>query len=175
MIPSHRSRGSAPDCASGLLPGLPRVVAPHPRELSPVARTACPASRSPYAAEVLGAASPEFSPRPWPSRSLQRAALPGSPLGAHMATRQDSFPGTGCWLAPPAQRETPRRHPESPQCTGSLLRGSLAITAPGLAPVSCQGLSGHTSGLLGLAGHPRQENADARIAVDRLACCSEGT
>ena len=30
------------------------------------------------------------------------------------------------------------------------------------------------SGLLGLSGHPCQENADARVAVDRLVCCSKG-
>jgi hypothetical protein len=152
MIPSDLSRGIAPDFASGLIPGLPRVVAPRPRELSPVALTAFPASRSPYAEEFLGAASPDSSPLPWPSRSLKRSALPCSPLGANMSTLQDSLHGTGCWFAPPSQRDTPLRHTGSPQCNGSLLRGSLAITATGLAPVSCQGLSGHTSGWLDEAG-----------------------
>jgi hypothetical protein len=151
MIPSDLSRGIAPDFASGLIPGLPRVVAPRPREISPVALTAFPASRSPYAEEFLGAASPDSSPLPWPSRSLKRSALPCSPLGAHMSTLQDSLNGTGCWCAPPSQRDTPLRHTGSPQCNGSLLRGSLAITATGLAPVSCQCLSGHTSGMLGVA------------------------
>ncbi len=148
MIPSDLSRGIAPDFASGLIPGLPRVVAPRPREISPVALTAFPASRSPYAEEFLGAASPDSSPLPWPSRSLKRSALPCSPLGANMSTLQDSLNGTGCWFAPPSQRDTPLRHTGSPQCNGSLLRGSLAITATGLAPVSCQCLSGHTSGWL---------------------------
>lgn len=120
-------------------------MAPRPREISPVARIAFPASRSPDAGECLGAAAPDASPLPWPSRSLQRSALPCSPLGAHMSTRQDSLDGTGCWFAPPSQRETPLRHTGSPPCHGSLLRGSLAITATGLAPVSCQCLSGHTS------------------------------
>lgn len=149
MIPSDLSRGIAPDFASGLIPGLPRVVAPRPREISPVALTAFPASRSPYAEAFLGAASPDSSPLPWPSRSLQRSALPCSPLGANMSTLQDSLNGTGCWFAPPSQRDTPLRHTGSPQCNGSLLRGSLAITATGLAPVSCQCLSGHTSVWLG--------------------------
>jgi hypothetical protein len=149
MIPSDLSRGIAPDFASGLIPGLPRVVAPRPREISPVALTAFPASRSPYAEEFLGAASPDSSPLPWPSRSLKRSALPCSPLGANMSTLQDSLNGTGCWFAPPSQRDTPLRHTGSPQCNGSLLRGSLAITATGLAPVSCQCLSGHTSAMLG--------------------------
>jgi hypothetical protein len=68
-----------------------------------------------------------------------------------MSTLQDSLDGTGGWFAPPAQRDTPRRHTGSPQCTGSLLRGSLAITATGLAPGSCQRLAGHTSMWLGAA------------------------
>ena len=134
---------------SGLIPGLPQVVAPRPREISPVALTAFPASRSPYAEEFLGAASPDSSPLPWPSLSLKSSALPCSPLGANMSTLQDSLDGTGCWFAPPSQRDTPLRHTGSPQCNGSLLRGSLAITATGLAPVSCQCLSGHTSAWLG--------------------------
>lgn len=159
MIPSDLSRGIAPDFASGLIPGLPRVVAPRPREISPVALTAFPASRSPYAEAFLGAASPDSSPLPWPSRSLQRSALPCSPLGANMSTLQDSLNGTGCWFAPPSQRDTPLRHTGSPQCNGSLLRGSLAITATGLAPVSCQCLSGHTMRLLG------SNRGDARFYV----------
>ena len=114
MIPSALSRGIAPDFASGLIPGLPRVVAPRPREISPVALTAFPASRSPYAEEFLGAASPDSSPLPWPSRSLKRSALPCSPLGANMSTLQDSLNGTGCWFAPPSQRDTPLRHPVTP-------------------------------------------------------------
>ena len=86
-----------------------------------------------------------------PSMAFAIAETLGSPLlpcGANMSTLQDSLHGTGCWFAPPSQRDTPLRHTGSPQCNGSLLRGSLAMTATGLAPVSCQCLSGHTSGLL---------------------------
>jgi hypothetical protein len=139
-----------PGCRlSGLIPGRPRGVAPRPPALSPVALTAFPASRSPAAGACFGAASPESAPLPWPSRARQRAALPGSPRGAHRSPRQDALDGTGGGCAPPAQRATPLRHPGSPPCTGSLRRGSLALTATGLAPVSCQCLSGHTNGWLG--------------------------
>jgi hypothetical protein len=134
----------------GLRPGLAPAVAPRPRALSPVALTACPASRAPDAGAFRGAASPESSPLPWPSRSLQRAALPCAPLGAHLSTRQDALAGPGGWCAPPSPRATPLRHTGSPPCHARLLRGARALTATGLAPVRCQCLAGHTSGWFGL-------------------------
>jgi len=42
------------------------------------------------------------------------------------------------------QRDTPLQHPQSPGSTGRLLRGSLAITPTGLAPVSKWQLARHT-------------------------------
>lgn len=132
----------------GLIPELTRPVEPRPREVSPVARTAFPASRSPYAEEFFGAATPDASPLPWPSLPLKSSALPCSPRGANMSALQDSLHGTGYWFAPPSRRDTPLRHTRSPRCNGSLLRGPLAITATGLSPASCPNLSGHTKALL---------------------------
>ena len=129
-----------------------------------MALTAFPAARSPSAGEVLGAASPASSPLPWPSRSLQRSALPGSPRGANMSTLQASLDGTGGWVAPPAQRDTPLRHTGSPQRNGSLLRGSLAMTATGLAPGSCQCLAGHTRGWLAAGILPQKRGS--RMVVE---------
>jgi hypothetical protein len=41
-------------------------------------------------------------------------------------------------FALPSQEDTALHHTRSPKCSGSLLRGSLAITTSGLSPVSHQ-------------------------------------
>ena len=71
------------------------------------------------------------------------SAPPGS-LAGNITTLQDSLHGTDGRLAPPSQRHTPLQHLRSPGSTGRLLRGSLVITATGLAPVSRWQLAGHT-------------------------------
>ena len=70
--------------------------------------------RSPYAEEFFEAAAPESSPLPWPSRSLKRSALPGSPCGANISTLQDSLHGTDCSFAPPSRSIAPLHHSTSP-------------------------------------------------------------
>lgn len=77
--------------------------------------------------------------------TLRGSALLCSPCGANLSTLQDSLYGTDRCFAPPSQRDTPLQHSQSPDCTGSLLRGSLAITTTGLSPVSKQCLSRHTN------------------------------
>ena len=47
-----------------------------------------------------------------------------------------------------SQEDTALHHTRSPRCSGSLLRGSLAITTTGLPPVSHQDLSRRTIWLL---------------------------
>jgi len=71
----------------------------------------------------------------------------GSPLSlsGRLSTLQDSLHGTDYRLAPPSRRDISLQHLQSPGSTGSLLRGSLAITTTGLAPASRQRLSRHTS------------------------------
>ena len=66
---------------------------------------------------------------------LSGSALPGS-LSGYITTLQDSLDGTDCCFELLSQEHTPLRHPQSPGSTGSLLCGSLAITATGLPPVS---------------------------------------
>ena len=150
MSPSDFSRGLGLDFAcTGLYQALPRAVDPRPREVSLVALMALPAFRSPYAGGFFEAARPESSPLPWPSRSLKRSAPSWSPCGANMSTLQDSLDGTDYGVALPSQEDTALHHTQSPRCSGSLLRGSLAITTTGLPPVSHQDLSRRTSGLLG--------------------------
>ena len=126
-----------------LIPRVTKDVGLRPRETSLVALPAFPTFRSPYAEEFLEAA-PESSPFPWLSPALTGSALL-CPLRANMTALQDSLDGADCCVAPPSRRDTPLQHPRSPGSTGSLLRGSLAITTTGLAPASCQCLSGHTS------------------------------
>jgi len=79
---------------------------------------------------------PGSAPLPWPSPSLNSSAPSCSPLGANISTLQDSLDVTGCCFAPLPQRVTSLQHIRSPRCTGCLLRGPLAVTTTGLAPVS---------------------------------------
>jgi hypothetical protein len=69
-----------------------------------------------------------------------RLSLRGSallcPLRVNLTMLQGSLDGTDYWFAPPSRRDTPLQHPRSPGSTGSLLRGSLAMTATGLTPAS---------------------------------------
>jgi hypothetical protein len=67
-----------------------------------------------------------------------------------MSALQDSLEGTDSWVALPSQEDTALHHPQSPKSSGSLLRGSLAITTTGLPPVSHQDLSRRTNALLGI-------------------------
>jgi len=101
-------------------------------------------SRSLYAGEFFGVAFPGSSRLPWPSLSLTSSALPGSPSGANLSTLQDSLCVAGCGFALLSQEVTTlpwpdrqdRQHHQSPDSTGSLLRGLLAVTTVGLSPVS---------------------------------------
>ncbi len=148
--PSDFSRRASSDFAFPCLYRAFRGLCPRHREISLVALMAVPTFRSLYAEEFFEAAFPESSPLPWPSRCMRRSALLCSPCGANMSTLQDSLYGTDCWLAPPSQRVTPLHHLQSPGGSGSLLRGSLAITTTGLTPVSHQNLSRRTMLLLGV-------------------------
>ena len=127
-----------------LMPRLPRGVDPRPREISLVALMALPTFRSPYAGGFFEAARPESSPLPWPSRQMKRSAPSWSPCGANMSALQDSLHGTDYGVALLSQEDTALRHTQSPRCSGSLLRGSLAITTTELSPVSHQDLSRRT-------------------------------
>ena len=129
---------------NGLIPRLPGAADPRPREISLVAPMAVPAFRSPYAGGFFEAARPESSPLPWPSRYMKRSAPSWSPCGANMSALQDSLYGTDCGVALPSQEDTALHHPQSPRGSGSLLRGSLAITTTGLAPASHRSLPRHT-------------------------------
>jgi hypothetical protein len=103
--------------------------------------------------------------------SLRRSALSCSPCGANMSALQDSLHGTDCWLALPSQEVTALHHTRSPWCSGSLLRGSLAITTAGLAPASHQNLARHTMLLLG-AAHPRWSRS---LVIDEIPQGTRGT
>ena len=112
---------------------------PRPDETSPVPQMAVAAFRSPYAGGFLEVADPESSPLPWPSRESRRSAPSCSPCGASMSTLQESRNGTDYWFALLSQEHTALHHSPLPGgngCSGSSLRGSLAITPTGLAPVS---------------------------------------
>ena len=65
-----------------------------------------------------------------------------------MSALQDSLYGTDYGVALLSQEDTALHHTQSPRCSGSLLRGSLAITTTGLPPVSHQNLSRHTKPML---------------------------
>src|SRR2546425_13362323 len=65
-----------------------------------------------------------------------------------MSALQDSLHGTDYGVALLSQEDTALRHTQSPRCSGSLLRGSLAITTTELSPVSHQDLSRRTKRLL---------------------------
>ena len=75
--------------------------------------------------------------------SFNGLGIPWS-LTGNITTLQDSLHGTDCRFAPPSQRDTPLQHLQSPGSTGRLLRGSLVITATGLAPASQWQLARHT-------------------------------
>ena len=60
----------------------------------------------------------------------------------YMSALQDSLYGTDYGVALLSQEDTALHHTQSPGCSGSLLRGSLAITTTGLPPVSHQNLQG---------------------------------
>ena len=62
-----------------------------------------------------------------------------------MSALQDSLDGTDYGVALLSQEATALHHTRSPRCSGSLLRGSLAITTTGLPPVSHQDLSRRTN------------------------------
>ena len=64
--------------------------------------------------------------------------------GPNMSALQDSLYGTDYEVALLSQEDTALHHTRSPRCSGSLLRGSLAITTTGLPPVSHQNLSRRT-------------------------------
>jgi hypothetical protein len=68
--------------------------------------------------------------------------------GPNMSALQDSLYGTDYGVALLSPEVTALHHTRSPRCSGSLLRGSLAITTTGLAPVSHQDLSRRTIWML---------------------------
>jgi len=67
---------------------------------------------------------------------VEQLGSPLVPIRANISTLQDSLYVTGCCFALPSQEDTPLQHLQSPGSTGSLLRGLLAVTTTGLAPVS---------------------------------------
>jgi hypothetical protein len=160
---------------TGLIPRLPGAVAPRPREISLVALMTVPAFRSPYAGGFFEAARPESSPLPWPSRGMKRSAPSCSPYGANISALQDSLYGTDCWVALPPREDTALHHPRSPRGSGSLLRGSLAITTTGLAPASHQSLSRHTMPVVGAwrLGMTNRRRAQSHSALARSGRAKE--
>jgi len=84
----------------------------------------------------FGAAFPGSSRLPWPSLCMTSSALPCSPSGANLSTLQGLLYAAGCWFAPPSRRHTTLQHNRSPESTGCLLRGLLAVTPTRLSPVS---------------------------------------
>jgi hypothetical protein len=136
MPPSDFSPSVASDfTVTGLYISLRHVRTWRPGEISLVSPMTVPAFHSPYAGEFFEAARPESSPLPWPSRRLMRWALSCSPCGANMTTLQDSLYGTDYRVAPPFGSHS-ASPPSVTAGSGSLLRGSLAITATGLSPAS---------------------------------------
>lgn len=83
-----------------------------------------------------------------------------------MSALQDSLHGTDYGVALLSQEVTALHHTRSPRCSGSLLRGSLAITTTGLAPVSHQDLSRRTNRLL--AGVPERKIETMTKAAEAL-------
>ena len=119
-----------------LIPAVTVGVDHQPNETSPVPPSTFTTSRPPYAGEFFGAAFPGSSHLPWPSLSLKSSALPCSPSGANISTLQGSLHVTGCGFALPSQEVTTLQHHQSPDSTGCLLRGLLAVTTVGLSPTS---------------------------------------
>ncbi len=66
--------------------------------------------------------------------SLTDSAL-SDPFRVNMTTLQGSLYGTDYGFALLSQEDTSLQHNQSPDCTGRLLRGSLAIITTGLTPV----------------------------------------
>src|SRR3989304_988568 len=89
-----------------------------------------------------------------------------------MSTLQDSLYGPDCGVALPSQEDTALHHTRSPRCSGSLLRGSLAITTTGLPPVSHQNLSRHTSALFDRS-HPVFRSSS--LTIRRIVAASTGS
>jgi hypothetical protein len=126
-----------PDFGSRLIPAVSVDVGHGRQETSRVPRPAVTAFRPPYAEEFFEAARPESSPLPWPSPGMNGSALL-CPLRVTITALQGSRPVADSCVAPPSRRDTPLQHPRSPKSTGSLLRGSLAMTTTGLSPASRQ-------------------------------------
>jgi hypothetical protein len=135
MTSSDSSGGVPLDFDGRLLPGGAVEVGHGPPEVSLVPPSPVPAFRPPYAEEFFEVASPDSSPLPWPSPGLSGSALP-CPLRVNITTLQGSLDVTDYWVALLSQEDTPLQHPRSPQGTGSLLRGALALTTTGRSPVS---------------------------------------
>jgi hypothetical protein len=66
--------------------------------------------------------------------ALTDSALP-DPFRVNITALQGSLYGTDCGFALLSREDTSLQYNQSPGCTGRLLRGSLAITTTGLAPV----------------------------------------
>ncbi len=144
MASSDFSYGTTSDFTHRLIPRFPRLWTSG-RMRSPLFH--CPLSQRsvpPTPRSSSGLHFQSLHPFRGLRLRLRGSALLCSPCGANMSTLQDSLYGTDRCFAPPSRRDTPLRHSQSPDCTGSLLRGSLAITTTGLAPVSEQCLSRHT-------------------------------
>jgi len=119
-----------------LIPAVTVDVAHQPGETSPVPSPTFTASHSPIRRRVLRGCFSGSTPLPWPSLSLSSSAPSRSPSGANISTLQDSLDVAGYCFAPPPRRVTSLQHIQLPGCIGCLLRGPLAVTTTGLAPVS---------------------------------------
>ena len=143
LLPPPTSHAAPPRTSlTGLYQGFQRLWSPDCMR-SPLFH--CPLSQRSVPHTPRSSSGPHFqSLRPFHGlrSSLMSSALLCSPCGANLSTLQDSLYGTDRCFAPLSQRDTPRQHSQSPGCTGSLLRGSLAITTTGLSPVSEQCLQG---------------------------------
>ena len=69
-------------------------------------------------------------------RLAQRGSTRPCPFRVNISTLQDSLDVTDCCFASRSPGDTPLQHPQSPESTGSLLRGALALTTTGLTPAS---------------------------------------
>ena len=135
----------------------------------PCCSDGCPSIPFPLRRGVLRGCIQNLHPFRGLRDGLSRSALPGSPYGVNISTLQDSLNGADYWVAPPSQRVTPLHHLQSPGSSGSLLRGSLAITTTGLPPDSHQNLARRTNPVLG-DGRTRTDSRSYPLAAAPPPC-----
>jgi len=127
-----------------LIPVVTTAVTHRPNEISPVPSSTFSTSRSPYTGGFFGAAFQVLHTFHGLRFCMTSSAPSCSLFRVNLSTLQDSLYVTGCRFAFLSQEVTSFQHSQSPNCTGCLLPGRLAVTRIGLSPISRRQLSGHT-------------------------------